>query len=393
MAVRKKGTPVKKNAVKKKPAAKKKPARKITGGKKSTSRQRLNTRRTAKKSLVFSELKKNLLGILVLVSICLTAAMIADMYFQPGRGSREQTVQKPPAPAAKELAKAEKKSPEPVKNKVAVKKPVPHPGQKKPSAKKPEKSTAKAHKPFHYEVFKDVEPVIVEKPRPRVKDKIPRIAIIIDDIGYDRKLALALFELSPDITFSILPYSPFGRQISKRLHARGAQLMLHLPMEPVEYPEINPGPGAILSSMTPDQLLAQLEKDIHEIPYIVGVNNHMGSRITASSVQMNQIFTILKKENLFFIDSRTAPKSQGKASARLLQLRFAQRDVFLDNFQDEAYITGQFKELIDLAHKHGSAIGIGHPYKATLETLSHLLPKIREKVRIVRASELTYLPG
>lgn len=169
--------------------------------------------------------------------------------------------------------------------------------------------------------------------------------------------------------------------------------MLHLPMEPVQYPTANPGPGAILSSMTPDELLTQLKKDIKDVPYIRGVNNHMGSRLTSQADQMNQIFTILKKEKLFFIDSRTAPKSQGKASARLLKVRFAQRDVFLDNIQEYAYIKGQLRELVGLAEKHGSAIGIGHPYKATLDTLSRELPKLKDKVTIVRASRLTHIPG
>jgi polysaccharide deacetylase 2 family uncharacterized protein YibQ len=140
--------------------------------------------------------------------------------------------------------------------------------------------------------------------------------------------------------------------------------------------------------MSADALLDQLRKDIKDVPYIVGVNNHMGSKLTSRSDQMNQIFTILKKENLFFVDSRTAPKSQGKASARLLKLKFAQRDVFLDNVQNTQYIAGQLKELVDIAKKHGSAIGIGHPYKATLETLSLELPKLKNKVKIVRASQL-----
>ena len=168
--------------------------------------------------------------------------------------------------------------------------------------------------------------------------------------------------------------------------------MLHLPMEPVEYPTANPGPGALLSSMPPDVLLGQLKKNLKDVPHIVGVNNHMGSDLTSRSNQINQIFTILRKEKLFFIDSRTAPKSQCRASARLLKLPFAQRDVFLDNIQEFDYITGQLKELIGLAKKHGSAIGIGHPYKATLQTLSKQLPKLKNRVKIVRASHLTHIP-
>jgi polysaccharide deacetylase 2 family uncharacterized protein YibQ len=225
------------------------------------------------------------------------------------------------------------------------------------------------------------------------KDHIPQIVIIIDDIGYDKKIAMALCDLDSNITFSVLPFAPFGKIISKQLHAKGSQLMLHLPMEPVKYPEVNPGPGAILSSMSPDTLLDQLKKNMDDVPNIVGVNNHMGSKITTRSAQMNQIFTILKRENLFFIDSRTAPESKCKASARLLKLRFGQRDVFLDNFQNQEYITGQFEKLKALAIKHGSAIGIGHPYEATFHTLSSELPKLKNKIKIVRADRLVSIPG
>lgn len=374
MAVKKKGAaspPKKRTKAVKKPVKKRKT-------KPSRSKQ-------PSKPIVFNELKKNLWGVLILVSICLTVAMVADIFLQPGKH-----LKKPDQPARQssesESASQQVSKPIPVRKPADVKK------------KKTDEESALAQgvrpdeKPIRYEVYKDVEPTIVEKPVVPVKDKTPRIAIIIDDIGYDRRTAMALFDLHKDITFSVLPFSPFGRQLSQRLHAKGAQLMLHLPMEPVEYPQINPGPGAILSSMSPDVLIDQLKKDLLEIPHVVGVNNHMGSDMTARSAQMLQVFTILKKENLFFIDSRTAPKSQGKASARLLKLSFAQRDVFLDNRQDIGYITGQFKELTDLARRHGTAIGIGHPYKATLEALKILLPKLNGSIRIVRASELTYIP-
>ena len=335
--------------------------------KKKAVPRRQTTRRKSQKPVIFNELKKILVGIVILVSVCLTVAMIADLFFQPGHIEKKREV---------------------------VTKPSDKPNIKEVKAKKAITGLKeKSNKLIKYEVFEDTDHTTVEKLPLPGKDHIPQIAIIIDDIGYDKKIALALCELNSNITFSVLPFSPFGKYLSGKLHAKGLQLMLHLPMEPVEYPDINPGPGAILSGMSPDILIDQLKKNIRDIPYIVGVNNHMGSRLTSHSDQMNQIFSILKKENLFFVDSITAPKSQCKASARLLKLKFAQRDVFLDNFQDTEYITGQFKKLIDLAKKHGSAIGIGHPYEATLQTLSKELPKLKNKVEIVRVSALTAIPG
>jgi polysaccharide deacetylase 2 family uncharacterized protein YibQ len=348
--------------------------KRVTPKKKAVPARRTNQGKS-KKPLIFTEVKKILVGIAILISVCLTVAMIADLLLAPGRIEKKSAlVQKPP----------DKPEIEPIQediSEVKIKKVVA--GLKK-----------KSDSSIKYEIFEDIDHTSIEKPIPIVKDQIPKIVIIIDDIGYDKKIALAFCDLNPDITFSILPFAPFGKVISEKLYAKGSQLMLHLPMEPVKYPNINPGPGALLSSMSPDVLINQLRKNIKDVPHIVGVNNHMGSRLTSHSDQMNQIFTILKKKKLFFIDSRTSPKSQCKASARLLKIKFTQRDVFLDNFQNTEYITGQFKKLIDLAKKHGSAIGIGHPYKATLETLSKELPTLKKnKVKIVRASILTSIPG
>ncbi len=359
-------------------AAKKKTKKKVSKkvSKKNITKRDTNQRKS-KKPPVLKEFKKILVGIAILVSLCLTVAMIADIFFQPGTAVDKK---KNLTTLKKQQEKYKIKPVQEGISGVRIKKTVT--GLKK-----------KAENTIHYEVFEDVDQTLIEKKPLPENGHIPQIVIIIDDIGYDKKIALALCDLDSNITFSVLPFAPFGKIISKQLHARGSQLMLHLPMEPVEYPEINPGPGAILSSMSPDTLLNQLKKNMKNVPYIVGVNNHMGSKITTHSDQMNQIFTILKRENLFFIDSRTAPESQCKASAKLLRLRFGQRDIFLDNFQNQEYITGQFEKLKALAIKHGSAIGIGHPYEATLHTLSRELPKLKNKIKIVRADRLVSIPG
>lgn len=336
------------------------------------------------KPAVVNELKKILVGLAVLISVCLTAAMMADLFFHPGRSDKKQVVRKPVAPSPIKPVEEGISEPKDIRQAEGLK--------EKPALEKTAPDKPAGDKPIKYEVFEGVDETVVEKPPPKVKAMVPRIAIIIDDIGYDKKIAQELSELDSNLTFSVLPFSPHGRDISEDLHSKGAEIMLHLPMEPVDHPRVDPGPGAILSAMPPDDLLDQLKKNIRDVPYIVGVNNHMGSELTTHADQMNQIFTILKKENLFFIDSRTSLKSQGQASARLLKLKFAHRDVFLDNHQETEYIAGQLKELVSTAKKNGSAIGIGHPYKATLLALSKELPKLKNKVEIVRASELTAIP-
>lgn len=338
--------------------------------KKAVSRKQ-PSRKKSQKTIIFNELKKILVGIIILVSACLMVAMIADFFLQPEHIEKKREVITKPSDKLK-IKPVQKDS------KIKAKKGVSGLKEKSDNLMK-------------YEVFEDVHSIVKKPPLPG-KGHVPQIAIIIDDIGYDKKIALALCDVNPNITFSILPFSPFGKVISEELHAKGLELMLHLPMEPVEYPNINPGPGVLLSTMSPDILIDQLKNNIRDIPYIVGVNNHMGSKLTSHSDQMNQIFSILKKENFFFVDSMTAPKSQCKASARLLNLYFAQRDIFLDNSQNTEYITGQVKKLIHLAKRNGSAIGIGHPYKVTLQVLSKELPQLENKVEIVRVSALIAIP-
>lgn len=383
MAIKKKAA--KKTATGKKKTAKTTPKKPASGTKKASS----STKQVRKKKTVdmVSQLKKVAIGVLVLSAVCLTAAMIADMLLRPAAPVKQKTREI----AGKSPAITDRQKPYGLDKPAPVYEDISDLPPKKPQSGLMEKN---GH-PILYEVFEGLGDI---RKDPSAVPSLPeddtiRIALIIDDIGYDKKIAIALHALEPNISFSVLPWSPFGRVISGMLTDRGAEIMLHLPMEPVEYPEVNPGPGALLSSMPPDVLIAQLEKNLMDISGVKGVNNHMGSMLTTQANQMNQIFTILKKRNLFFIDSRTAKQSQCRASARLLQIRFAERDVFLDNFQDVAYISGQFAQLKKIAEKHGTAIGIGHPYPATLETLKLELPKLKGKIKIIPASQVATIPG
>jgi polysaccharide deacetylase 2 family uncharacterized protein YibQ len=247
--------------------------------------------------------------------------------------------------------------------------------------------------PLKYEIFPE-EPVPAPPPSPPAsvppmdeKEK-PRVCIIIDDMGYDQKLADRFLGLGVPLTFSMLPFSPFQEDIAQAAEAKGMEIMLHLPMEPEEYPRVDPGPGALLTSMSPDELIRQLTENIRSVPGAKGANNHMGSRMTTVSSQMHQVFSILKKEGLFFIDSRTTVNTLCKPSARLLQVPFAERDIFLDHVTTDEFVRQQVVKLIETAEQEGEAIGIGHPHEVTVQVLHEMLPELRERVRLVPASRL-----
>ena len=271
------------------------------------------------------------------------------------------------------------------------------PAEKPSKADQPSVTAPKTQKQLAkippYEIYPPKE-IPLEKPPikkpPRDLKQLPLVAIIIDDMGYDKKIAKKLSQLNGGITFSILPHSPYQESVARLAHKNGLGTMLHLPMEPFEYPQVDPGPGTLLTTMTPDQLIRTLKNNLAAVPHIKGVNNHMGSKMTAESSQLYQIFSILKKRNLYFIDSRTSVKTVCKPSARLFQIPFAQRDVFLDHFQEPDFIRKQIKELIRIAQRHGQAVGIGHPHTITYEILREMMPELQKKVKLVPASEIVH---
>lgn len=243
-----------------------------------------------------------------------------------------------------------------------------------------------------YEIFPkhDRPPSIPVKPEEssRPVSALPKVAIIIDDMGYDVKIAKKFLELDGPFTFAVLPKAPFNTTIVEAAHAKGFEIMIHLPMEPKEYPKVNPGPGALLTSMDPDQLIAQLNENLSGIPYIKGVNNHMGSGMTNSSSRMRQIFTILKKRGLFFIDSRTSSDTICRSSAKLLKLPFAERDIFIDHLTEPQFIRGQIDKLIRRAQKNGQAVGIAHPHSITYDVMQTFFPQLKKDVQLVQASQV-----
>jgi len=244
---------------------------------------------------------------------------------------------------------------------------------------------------FQFEIYPEKDIPLPKEKKPH--EKSPRIALIVDDIGYDCAVVKKFLSLNLPITFSILPKSPFTKSIINETRKKHVEIMLHQPMEPFEYPRINPGPGTLLTSMTPDELVQQLIQNLEEMPFVSGVNNHMGSKMTASASQMRQVFSVLKQRNLFFIDSRTTEKTICRPSADLLQIPFGERDVFIDHFQDSDFIKKQLYELVRIATTHGEAIGIAHPYTKTYQVLKTALPDLKKKVRFVLVSEVVRVSG
>ena len=236
-------------------------------------------------------------------------------------------------------------------------------------------------------------PQLKRKPKVRTafrKEALGRIAIIIDDIGFNNKKEIKeIIGLKYPITLSILPFQPFSLKVAKMAHAANKEIILHLPMEPYNYPRENPGNGMLTTYMDEVELINQLKKNLDAIPYIIGVNNHMGSKFTEDYERMRIVMGVLKRRGLFFVDSLTSHKSVGYKVALEVGVYAEKRDIFLDNKRDIEYIRKELKRLKIISLKKGKAIGIGHPYPNTVRALKEMLPRFKKDgIKIVKLSSL-----
>ncbi len=332
---------------------------------------------------VTENLKKMAAALMILAAITFLGAVMLRIFIEP---SRPVSTEKKPVPSREGTSGDSSKKP-------AIRQ-EPKPDDDIMAESGQEKEQSDEYESLQFEIYgEDVSPGEAVTVRPhQIRDKTPEIAIIIDDIGHDRQIAERFMDTGVKMTFAILPYSTFHKSLAARIHARGFEVMLHLPMEPVEYPKIKPGKNAITADMSPDALIKTLASSLDAVPHIKGVNNHMGSRITADSTRMYQIFSVLKKKNLYFIDSRTTAKTVCRPSARLFRIPYSERDIFLDHVQTESSIESQLQKLTVIADKKGYAVGIGHPYRETAAVLARMLPGLQKRFKFVHASEIAVIP-
>ncbi|MFQ3249315.1 divergent polysaccharide deacetylase family protein [Glaciecola sp.] len=220
------------------------------------------------------------------------------------------------------------------------------------------------------------------------KQKKAKIAIIIDDIGNKRADADA-FALSEKVTFSILPHTRFSTEYSTYSFHQGREVMLHMPMESLHGESL--GDGALLASMYPKEVESNLLLALESVPHAIGVNNHMGSKLTQITLQMNAVMDVLSNNNLYFIDSRTTKFTKALKIAQQRGVASAQRHVFLDHYATEAFLEKQFEQLIRKARRNGSVIGIAHPYAVSIEFLKEKLANLPDDIELITVSE--YLAG
>jgi len=257
--------------------------------------------------------------------------------------------------------------------------PLPQPETEKPVSKKPE------HKQYSSPV------ITVPVAPPPAKISGPAVvAIIIDDMGTSVSEVRALMNIGVPLTFSVIPGLHQSREVATAAHNNGYEVMLHIPMEPQDYPNKRLESNGLLLSYGDKEIETRVRGFMNAIPHAVGANNHMGSRFTENRGKMGVVLTVLKENGMFFVDSMTTPKSVGLAISRELGLLSTARNApFLDNSQDVSAIKVQLASLMKMAVKKGSAVGICHPHRGTIQALTEQLPIMKKQgIRFVYASAL-----
>lgn len=238
------------------------------------------------------------------------------------------------------------------------------------------------------EIKKTEETPPVKKPVPTVTS--PRIAFIIDDIGAYDIGPLELKQLGVPVTASVLPDSRYAAESIHWLRQYNIETIIHMPMQPTNSNGNHYNPREVITIHSSDeQIRSLIQRTKKIVPIALGMNNHQGSLATSNKELMTRFMTILKDENLYFVDSRTIGNSMAYDTARKMNIKTTHKDLFLDHIQTYPHSVAQVRRLVDLALQKGKAVAIGHPFKTTLQAIKDSVEYIRSRgVKIVLVKEL-----
>ncbi len=209
-------------------------------------------------------------------------------------------------------------------------------------------------------------------------DGRPMIAVVIDDVGLDRRRSRRAMALPAPVTIALMAYADDARDQAAAARRGGHELLVHLPMEPGDEGE-NPGPNALLSDLPEGEFARRLEWNLTQFAGYVGVNNHMGSKLTSDPVALAPVMAALKQRGLMFLDSRTTSQTKGLAVAQRFGVPAVERNVFIDHDVSPIAVRTALVRAEDLARRNGFAIAIGHPKDVTLDALEEWLPEVQSR--------------
>ena len=216
-----------------------------------------------------------------------------------------------------------------------------------------------------------------------------RVAIIVDDLGARRDVFDPLRDIRRPLTIAVLPGLPLSEWTAREAAQAGMEVILDLPMEPYRFPEVDPGPGALLMTMSPQELQAQVGAHLASVPGAVGVTNHMGSRMTEDRARMRTVLEVLAGRRLFLVDGLASNLSLAYDEAKALGLRAGRRQIIVDHKGGEAGDRVQWDEVAWWAERRGEVIVIAHGHPLTARLLREYVPRWEARgIRLVPVSQL-----
>lgn len=233
-------------------------------------------------------------------------------------------------------------------------------------------------------------PIAISEPWPAAQ-----LAIVIDDLGYDRRRGLQAIGLPGRLTVAVMPHTPNARFLAEAAHDAGREIILHHPMQGSDYGLGKKPPKGILTlDMGPADIRFALRQALTSVPHCIGINNHTGSTLTKARSHMYWLMQQVASTDLYYLDSRTTTQTVAGEAAQAWGVPFVSRDVFLDHHNDRESIARQFKYAVKLAKRRGHAVLIAHPRPLSLELLAQQLPLLdASEIELVHASELVGARG
>lgn len=227
------------------------------------------------------------------------------------------------------------------------------------------------------------------EPTPPAAAAGPRVAIIVDGMGSRRDVFELVRDLRRPVAVAVLPSLPLSQAIAREASRAGMEVLLDLPMEPYRYPELDPGPGALLMSMPHEELRRRVGEYLEALPVAVGVTNHMGSRMMEDRARMRAVLEVLAARRLFLVDAYPSSLSVAYDEAKRLGLRAARRQIMIDHARGETGDRAKWEEAAAWAERRGEVVVIAHGHPRTVQILREYLPRWEAwGLRLVPVSQL-----
>jgi hypothetical protein len=201
--------------------------------------------------------------------------------------------------------------------------------------------------------------------------KMPVVAIVVGGLGVGAaKTTDAIMKLPAAVTLAFTPYGSDPTKLAERARAQRHEILLQIPMEPFDYPDNDPGPQTLLTTLTPEQNLDRLYWHLSRFQGYAGIANFMGARFVVTDAVMQPLVREAAKRGLGYFDDGSAPRSVAPSLTAAQAMPFARADISIDAVPTAVEIDRALGRLEGLAKERGMAVGIASALPISIERVS-----------------------